>query len=348
MERYLSRPQRAGFTLIELLVVIAIIAVLIGLLVPAVQKVREAANRMTCSNNLKQMAIAMHSYHDANGKFPMNNTGPSASNTTGWSGWHRLSAHYKILPYVEQESLFKQFDLVNASWGALQGGPMQIEVKTFKCPSSNPNQKSPANGWGGPGSNYGWCTGSSVFTAGSANSTNANGIIVFSSENRMADITDGTSNTILAGEMLSGSGSTSPAMFPFDIFYVNDGPFAAIANKAFPTQAEVDTIGNSAKTSPVGSRANNGNLWAWYSHYQSAINTAVTPNWQYPSAGGNCCPGGAHDWGYGLTPPRSQHSGGVNVAMGDGSLKFMRNSVNLLTFQQLGNRKDGAVISTDY
>ncbi len=101
MRPYLSRPQRAGFTLIELLVVIAIIAVLIGLLVPAVQKVREAANRMSCTNNLKQLGIAMHSYHDANQKFPAN------QQQVGVNVWESLSATYWILPYIEQDSLFK-------------------------------------------------------------------------------------------------------------------------------------------------------------------------------------------------------------------------------------------------
>src|SRR6187455_651956 len=94
--------RRRGFTLIELLVVIAIIAILIGLLLPAVQKVREAAARSSCQNNLKQLGLAMHSYHDVNNKFPRN------YRQVGGNAWEALSANYFILPYVEQAPLYSQ------------------------------------------------------------------------------------------------------------------------------------------------------------------------------------------------------------------------------------------------
>lgn len=90
-----------------------------------------------------------------------------------------------------------------------------------------------------------------------------------------------------------------------------------------------------------------GGNWAWYSAGQTTLNTATTPNWKLPSAGGDCCPGGAHDWGFGLIPPRSRHTGGVNALFGDGSLRFIRDSITLITFQYLGNKADGMVIG-DY
>ncbi|MCA9182622.1 MAG: DUF1559 domain-containing protein, partial [Planctomycetales bacterium] len=108
-----------------------------------------------------------------------------------------------------------------------------------------------------------------------------------------------------------------------------------------PTQAELDTIGSTAKNSPVGFKSNNATMWAWYAAGHSTLTTAAPPNWQYPSAGGDCCPGGAHDWGLGIIPPRSLHPGGVNIALGDASVRFIPETVELLTFQRLGNRQDG-------
>jgi len=88
-------------------------------------------------------------------------------------------------------------------------------------------------------------------------------------------------------------------------------------------------------------RSNNGTMWAWYAAGQSSLNTAAPPNWQFPTTGGDCCPGGANDWGYGIFPPRSAHSGGVNALLGDGSVRFIPNSIDIFTFQRLGNRQDG-------
>jgi len=357
---YRRQPLRRGFTLIELLVVIAIIAILIGLLLPAVQKVREAAARAKCSNNLKQLGIAMHAYHDVNNGFPYN------YQLVGLNSWEALSANYFILPYIEQGNLFNQFQVPtstappgltpgsqipnstatvagNASnWSFDYNGPMNVSVSTFICPSSPPapSRGSNPNGWDGPGCNYGWSTGSSVETVWGA--TRFNGIIAYQIKRKMADVVDGLSNTMLASEFLSGSNSGgSSGKYPYDIFYTSNGLFNSIANKDFPTQTELTNIGNAAKTSPSGFRSNDGTMWAWYASSQSTLNTATTPNWSYPSAGGDCCPGGAHDWGYGLIPPRSMHSGGVNALLGDGSVRFIPNSVDLYTFQLLGNRNDG-------
>jgi len=104
--RALSDSYRSGFTLIELLVVIAIIAILIGLLLPAVQKVREAAARMTCTNNMKQLSLALHSYHDVNQAFPFGK-GASFSGSPAYARW---SVHSQLLPYIEQVSLYKSID----------------------------------------------------------------------------------------------------------------------------------------------------------------------------------------------------------------------------------------------
>jgi len=343
---------RLGFTLIELLVVIAIIAVLIGLLVPAVQKVREAANRMSCTNNLKQLAIAMHSYHDANQKFPAN------QQQIGTNVWESLSATFWILPYIEQDAVFKSVTIpTNApaqgvstagagngtNWSNAYNGAMNVAIKTMVCPSAIPGPRRGANnrGWDGPGSNYGWCYGSRVYANWDGSS---NGFISQTKQNRMADVLDGTSNTILAGEFLSGSNASAtagPGKYPFDIFFAGDALYNSVANKDFATAAELDAIGAAARNRPQGVLSANVTLPLWYSSTQSAFNTAAPPNWKWPSAGGNCCPGGSHDWGPGIIPPRSLHSGGVNVVLGDGTVKFIRDSIDLVTFQRLGNRSDG-------
>lgn len=340
----LKKPK--AFTLIELLVVIAIIAILIGLLLPAVQKVREAAARAKCSNNLKQLGLAIHSYHDVFRIFPRNYT------RVGTNVWEALSVNYLLLPYLEQNNLFQKMLLPanpavgdSAAWNN-DWTLANTKLNVFLCPSSEPATLRTSDYWGGPGCNYGWSTGSSVETAWGQ--TRFNGMISYQSDTKMGDVSDGLSNTILAAEILTGSGASGGAgIFPRDIFYTNNGMFNAVVNKNFPTQTELDTIGNAAKNSPSGVRGSLGGNWAWYAAGQSTLNTAAPPNWKFPTTGGDCCPGGAHDWGNGIIPPRSRHTGGVNTLFGDGSLRFIQNSVTLITFQCLGNRADGLVLG-DY
>ncbi len=345
-----STRALAGFTLVELLVVIAIIGVLVALLLPAVQAAREAARRTQCTNNLKQLGIGIHNFHDTNNKFPFNYqlVGPNA--------WEALSAHYFILPFIEQQTVFQQFRIPttalpgqstgagavgdSAMWSFDYNGPMNVELKVFKCPSAT-HRATRSVGWGGPGCNYGWSTGSrtEVVWAGQ----NLNGLIAYQNERGMRDATDGLSNTLLASEFLGGTGVNSgAATYPFDIFYGGDGPFTSVVNKDFPTQAELDAIGTAAKAlSGGGFRGNNGGNWAWYAAGHSTLNTSAPPNWRFPSAGGNCCPGGAHDWSNAVLPARSMHPNGVNAVMGDGSVRFVTNTIDLLTWQRVGNRSDG-------
>ena len=339
-----------AFTLVELLVVIAIIGVLVGLLLPAVQAAREAARRSSCTNNLKQLGLGMQNFVDSKTVFPSNNWGPNAGVT--WNAWERFSASWAILPFMEQSDLWMQFNL-SGSWGTANA-LLQTKVKTFICPSSESASMSPANGWGGGGSNYGWSSGSSPYTAGSATRANANGFMHCEwtaapapppnsvPGRSLSEISDGLSNVIMASELLSGTGSND-ASYPRNFFYAGNGTISAIADKNFPTSSELDSIGT-AHRSATAAKGNNGTLWGWYAHGQSMVNTAAPPNWIYPTSAGDCCPGGATDWGLGIIPPRSRHAGIVNALFCDGSIQSISNDVNLKAFQQMGHRSDGQTV----
>jgi prepilin-type N-terminal cleavage/methylation domain-containing protein len=211
--------SRQGFTLIELLVVIAIIAILIGLLLPAVQKVREAAARMKCSNNLKQLGLAMHSYHDANGKLP--------AGVTYESPYYYWSWMAIIMPYYEQDNLYRQADTWARTspdtwngqtpayhywpWGGFWLSPqtpanpaLGTPLAVLRCPSdSRQDQLLPGSQWGGNGN----VAFTGYLAVGGISADNSNypntsqvGITYWKSATKMTDITDGTSNTLMVGE----------------------------------------------------------------------------------------------------------------------------------------------------
>jgi prepilin-type N-terminal cleavage/methylation domain-containing protein/prepilin-type processing-associated H-X9-DG protein len=320
--------RRRAFTLIELLVVIAIIAVLIGLLLPAIQKVREAANRMKCSNNLKQLGIAVHNYHDAQGAFPpgyQNMVSPQYPNLP--ASRFRWSFIAKLTPYLEQTNIYNSLDLTIPLYMDSQGGVFPVNqlgvsqtVSLLLCPSDSQTRVYPAFGQ----TNYAGCLGNG---ANGGARIQANGLFFQNSKVRLADITDGTSNTAMCSEQILGLGGpdvTDPTLV--DVRYV-------YGQKSLNADVSDEVCRNlTTWKTDRGARWADGEVqYEQYDHHYPPN----APQWD--------CVQLEHSW----KPPRSMHTSGVNVLFADGSEHFISNSVNIDTWRALGSRNGGEVLG-DY
>lgn len=318
--------RRSAFTLVELLVVIAIIGVLVALLLPAVQAAREAANRMSCSNNLKQIGIAFHNYHDVHKTFPR-----FQYTQTGISAYQSPGAFVMILPFMEQGALFDQY-VFNRPHNDVTNNPVvKTVISAFNCPSDRRYQE--ANF---PGLNYAVNGGPTVNFY--SNWQSSIGMFSRSQELGFADAFDGSSNTIMAAEILKGDANTQ-SVSDSDIVLV--GSFSG--NQILPTQAEVETFGASADAAdPKGadSFSRCGRSWSGSNSMMGVMNTVATPNWKHRSAavGGGFGECADRD---GVFPARSRHPGIAMHVMGDGSVKGVSDTVDLLTYQAAGGRNEG-------
>jgi len=348
-----SRSKRTnGFTLVELLVVIAIIGILVGLLLPAVQAAREAARRMQCSNNVKQLALAFHNYEAAHRTFP-----PFATmNGQGTSSWQGYSAFAQLLPFIEQSPLHARLTTDSNNFFVFYYAHpattvvRATSVSAFLCPSAPRWPQSGTNHTtNGPGCNYGVSYGASIVWN---NFATQNGMfrnqssLAARAALRIAEITDGTSNTLMLSEHLSGDADPSFLMRGQTSEVKTGGAFtnaAAYPTLEFPSEADLNTWGAACLAAPAH-LSTNGAQWLSPLPTQTALNTVAPPNWRFP----NCQTNGS---GYssdrnGVYTARSMHTGGVNAGMGDGSVRFVSQSIDTKTWQFTGGRNEGQVISS--
>jgi prepilin-type N-terminal cleavage/methylation domain-containing protein/prepilin-type processing-associated H-X9-DG protein len=314
---YRKNTYRIGFTLIELLVVIAIIAILIGLLLPAVQKVREAASRLKCQNNLKQIGLAIHNYHDSINQLPSGGLPPTAVSGA------RFSALAQLLPYLEQGNVYNLIDFSRPPTDAANDVPRNTILSGFRCPSDRENPM-PASGGA---TNYLANTGTMAFFV-IPGPNNFNGVFYVNTTTRFADISDGLSNTAFFSERLLADGSNAIVSPIEDVFFHPGDP--ATPDLAHAMCQSVD-INNLANQFPLF-------MGAPWMHHQHRYQHISPPN-------GRSC--GFFVVGKATMPPSSRHPGGVNVLLGDGSVRFIRDSIDLPTWRGLGSRNGGEVLG-DY
>lgn len=318
--------RRRAFTLVELLVVIAIIGILIALLLPAVQAAREAARRAQCTNNLKQLGLALHNYHDTYKKFPSLGQGTEEGGTVyAESNYGHLSGVAVLLPFMEQGPVYDQLTSPQASpgpwpaWGPVPwyGGTFaafNADIGSFICPSDNaPFKTGPYANQGN--TNYCFSVGDDI-DIGSRGRTDPRGIFGAESFMSIADIRDGTSNTIAMSEMVVSRGSGNNIHGNYVWQTGNDLRDNPAGN------CLVYKEGNLISSAAPGTHDIRGVAWAWGCMVASGFNTVLPPN----SIG---CKNGQNEWGNdALFPPDSYHPGGVNGLLADGSVTFISNTID--------------------
>ncbi|MGL6096768.1 MAG: DUF1559 domain-containing protein [Fimbriiglobus sp.] len=307
----MSPSRRRGFTLIELLVVIAILAVLIGLLMPAVQKVRAAAARAKCQNNMKQLALAAHNYHDALSRLPAGSAGSKIGPDGAYGSEDRTVWPHYLLPYTEQAVVWaalekhqKTYAIKNALY-AIPEGYHKTVIPYWACPSDPTGLKTttkPGSDQGFHG-NYVGNAGSGWFNGSGDGGTDLDGVFFTASYVRLLDITDGASTTLLLSEILVYRDTASNHDTHGRYWNVARSGGAWFSAAAGPNPADLDRLNHCVPTAPCSPGSDNQRVYA-----------------------------------------RSQHAGGVNAALADGSVRFATNDVDPTVWKALATRAGGEVV----
>jgi prepilin-type N-terminal cleavage/methylation domain-containing protein/prepilin-type processing-associated H-X9-DG protein len=386
--RIMNPGLRRGFTLIELLVVIAIIAVLIALLLPAVQSAREAARRSQCTNNLKQIGIALHNYHTANDAFPPGASfqpqGPTGGVCTDggfdYAMWDSWSAQGMLLGYMEQVPIY---NAANFSWSPQgnMGQPVNRTavdriISSYICPSDT-NAGSGRQNINDYAACFGTSTGSLSSWTDSATPPNGScyqkpsgsaGMFTFGLAYGIRDCVDGASNTIAYSEWLVGdgkgtfyAGAARPSMYrgnflmssgvpnPYDngVMEAGQNPQAVLNALQQCNSLWLTWQQTGAGVGQIGDIR--GLRWAMGTEGFSMFNVLQTPNDSQFLYGG--CRGGSCDYCWPDSSftigASSAHPGGANVLFGDGSVRFVKSTVNRTTWWALGTRNGGEVVSSE-
>lgn len=323
--------RRYAFTLIELLVVIAIIAILVGLLLPAVQAAREAARRMSCSNNLKQIGLALHGFHDTHKGVP-----PQATYTVG-STFSGYSVHARLLPFIEQNNVASRVDF-NLGYAA-QPEICRLKIPLYRCPSDPVDRTRMDGGIEFYPTNYGFNIGTWL-GLDQLTARGGDGAFGYNMRHSFAAITDGLSNTLAAADVKS----FTPALL--------DGGNPSTVNAPPPdTPEQVVAFGGTFDRDFCHTQ------WVTGRTLQSGLTTTFPPNTRFPYVHA----GVVYDvnftsarvsptaprHGYRVVTSRSYHPGGANALLLDGSVRFVSSNIARDTWRAFGTRDGGEIATLD-